>query len=130
MSLNDPLSNAMSKLLSFEKVGKKECILKPTSTIFKKVLDILNAEGYIGKYEEVDDGRGKYLKVNLLGNMNKCGSIKPRFSVTTEKYERFEKRYLPSKDFGLLIVSTSQGLMTHYQAKEKKIGGRLIAYCY
>lgn len=130
MSLNDPLSNAMSKLLSFEKVGKKECQLKPVSNLLKQVLDILNAEGYIGKYEDVDDGRGKSLKVSLLGNMNKCGAIKPRFSVTTGRYERFEKRYLPSKDFGLLIVSTSQGLMTHYQAKEKKIGGKLIAYCY
>ncbi|MBU2561300.1 MAG: 30S ribosomal protein S8 [Nanoarchaeota archaeon] len=130
MSLNDPLSNLMSKILNYEKVGKKECVMKPTSVVIKKVLDILNAEGYVGKYEEVDDGRGKYIKISLLGNINKCGSIKPRFAVTVDNYEKFEKRFLPSKDFGLLIVSTSQGMMTHYAAKEKNLGGRLIAYCY
>ena len=130
MSLNDPLSNAMSKILNAEKVGKKECLIKPVSSIIKKSLDILNEEGYIGKYEEIDDGRGNYLKLNLLGNINKCGSIKPRFAVTILSYEKFEKRYLPAKEFGLLIVSTPKGLMTHNQAKEKKMGGRIIAYCY
>jgi small subunit ribosomal protein S8 len=130
MSLNDTLSNTMSKILNHEKVGRKECILKPMSKIIKKVLDIMNAEGYVGKYEEVEDGRGNYLKLNLLGNINKCGAIKPRFAVALDDYEKFEKRYLPSKDFGMLIVSTSQGIMTHYKAKEKKIGGKLIAFCY
>ena len=128
--MNDSLSNAMSKVLNFETVGKRECVIKPISSTIKKVLDILNAEGYLGKYEEVQDGRGNYLKLNLLGNINKCGSIKPRFAVSIDNYEKFEKRYLPAKDFGVLIVSTSQGIMTHYEAKEKKIGGRLIAYCY
>lgn len=130
MSLNDTLSNVMSKILNFEEVGKKECLIKPVSKIIKKVLDILNEEGYIGKYEEVEDGRGNYLKLSLLGNVNKCGAIKPRFAVNLEAYEKFEKRYLPAKGFGVLIVSTPQGMMTHYKAKEKKVGGRLIAYCY
>ena len=130
MSLNDPLSNVMSKINNQEKVGKKECVLKPTSKMIKKVLDILNEEGYLGKYDEVEDGKGNYLKLNLLGNINKCGGIKPRFAVGIDNYEKFEKRYLPSRGFGLLVISTSQGLMSHEKAKEKKIGGKLIAYCY
>ena len=130
MAMNDPLSNTMSKILNFENVGKRECTIKPVSTTIKKVLDILNQEGYTGKYEEVDDGRGGYIKLSMTGNINKCGAIKPRFAVTIDNYEKFEKRYLPARGFGILIVSTSQGMMTHNQAKEKKIGGKLIAYCY
>ncbi|MBW2996894.1 30S ribosomal protein S8 [Candidatus Woesearchaeota archaeon] len=130
MSLNDTLSNTMSKILNLEEVGKKDCEIKPVSKIIKKVLDILNEEGYIGKYEEIEDGKGNYIKLNLLGNINKCGAIKPRFAVSLEGYEKFEKRYLPAKGFGVLIVSTPQGMMTHHKAKEKKVGGRLIAYCY
>ncbi|MBW2968461.1 30S ribosomal protein S8 [Candidatus Woesearchaeota archaeon] len=130
MSLNDPLSNALSKILNHEHVGKKECVIKPTSKVIKKVLDIMNDEGYVGKYEEVEDGRGNYLKINLLGSINKCGAIKPRFSVVVDDYEKFEQRFLPAKDFGILLVTTSQGIMTHYKAKEKKIGGKLLAYCY
>jgi small subunit ribosomal protein S8 len=130
MVLNDPLSNAMSKIHSHEKIGKKECLIKPVSKIIKKVFEVLNEEGYMGSYEEIEDGKGNYLKLNLLGNINKCGGIKPRFAVALDDYEKFEKRYLPAKGFGLLIVSTSQGIMTHEKAKEKKLGGKLIAYCY
>ncbi len=130
MSMNDPLANALSKVLNAESVGKKEIIIKPSAALIKKVLDIMNEEGYVGKYEETDDGRGFQLKLNLLGNVNKCGAIKPRFAVPLDSYERFEKRFLLSKGFGMLIVSTNKGLMTHYKAKEKKLGGRLIAYCY
>ncbi|MFH1063466.1 MAG: 30S ribosomal protein S8 [Candidatus Woesearchaeota archaeon] len=130
MSLNDPLSNAMSKINNHEKVGKKECTIKPVSKIIKKVLDILNEEGYLGKYEDIEDGKGNHIKLNLLSSINKCGAVKPRFAVGVDNYEKFEKRYLPSRGFGLLVVSTAQGIMSHEKAKEKKIGGRLIAYCY
>ncbi|MEM3026452.1 MAG: 30S ribosomal protein S8, partial [Thermoproteota archaeon] len=43
---------------------------------------------------------------------------------------KFEKMFLPAFNVGLLIVSTPQGLMTHSEAKSRKIGGRLIAYVY
>ena len=66
----------------------------------------------------------------MLGTINKCGVIKPRLGVKKNNFEKFEKRYLPSKDFGFLIVSTSKGLMVHNEAKEKGVGGNLIAYCY
>ncbi|MAG78181.1 30S ribosomal protein S8, partial [archaeon] len=59
-----------------------------------------------------------------------CGVIKPRFSVKIDGYEKFEKRFLLSKDFGLIIVSTSKGIMTHIEAKEKKLGGKLLAFVY
>lgn len=130
MSLNDPISNAMSKIMNAEKATKKEIIIFPSSSTIKNVLDILNKEGYVGSYEEVKDSKGNFLKLNLLGNINKCGPIKPRFPINLKDFEKFEKRFLPSKDFGVLIISTNQGMMTHVEAKEKMIGGSLIAYCY
>jgi small subunit ribosomal protein S8 len=90
----------------------------------------LNEQSYVGSFEETDDGKGGVLKVNLIGNVNKCGVIKPRFATKHNTFEKWEKRYLPSKDFGVIIVSTSKGIMTHYQAKDQKIGGKLLAYCY
>ena len=44
--------------------------------------------------------------------------------------ESFEKRFLPAKDFGVLIISTNKGLLTQKQAKEQNVGGALVAYCY
>lgn len=130
MALNDPLSNALSVILNDQLVGRSECSIKPHSKVIRKVLRIMNEKNYIGEYKIVEDGRGGHLIINLIGKINKCGAIKPRFHVTLEEYEKFEKRYLPAKDFGILIVSTSQGIMTHKEAKEKKIGGALLAFCY
>ena len=69
-------------------------------------------------------------EINLIGNINKCGVVKPRFSLTKKNYENFEKRYLPAKDFGFLIVSTPKGIMIHKEALEKGMGGKLLAYVY
>jgi small subunit ribosomal protein S8 len=66
----------------------------------------------------------------LIGNVNNAGVIKPRFSVTKDNYEKFEKRFLPARNIGVMVVSTSQGIMTHHESKKKNIGGRLIAFCY
>ncbi len=128
--LNDPLSNALSKIFNAEKAGKKVCIIKPSSKVIKNVLDLMNINGYIGTYEEVEDIKGNYLKLNLLGNINRCGAIKPRYAVSKDNFEKFEKRYLPAKGFGMILISTNQGLLTHEDAQNKKIGGKLIAYCY
>lgn len=129
--LNDPLAAALAKILNAERVGKREILIKPASRLIKVILGILNDHQFLGSYEEVDNlGSSKVLKLNLLGNINKCGVIKPRFSTKYDGFEKWEKRYLPAKDFGVIIVSTPQGIMTHTSAKEKKLGGRLIAYCY
>jgi len=128
--LNDPLAAALTKIMNAERVGKREVVVKPASKMIKKVLTIMNEGRYLGSFEDIEDGRGNELKINLIGNINKCGVIKPRFSTKVNEYEKWEKRYLPAKDFGIILISTPQGVMTHTEAKEKKIGGKLLAYCY
>lgn len=128
--LNDPLASALSKIQKYDELGKKECIIKPSSKVIKKVLEVMQDNHYIGSFEEIKDPRGNYLKVNLIGKINKCGAVKPRFSVTLDTYEKFEKRYLPARNFGVLIVSTPKGIMIHTQAIDKKMGGKLISYVY
>ncbi len=128
--LNDPLAAALAKIMNAEKVGKREVVIRPASKLIKTILNIMNEHSYLGSFEEMEDEKGGALKVNLLGNINKCGVIKPRFSTKYNTYEKWEKRYLPAKDFGIIIVSTSQGIMIHPQAGEKKVGGKLLAYCY
>lgn len=130
MSLNDPLAAVLSNIMNHEKLGKKEVIVRHNSKTIRKVLSILQDSLYLGSVEEMDDGKNKILKINLLGNINKIGVVKPRFPVSKDNYVKFEKRFLPAKDFGVLIVTTSKGMMTHTNAKNQKIGGRLLCYCY
>lgn len=127
---NDPLAAALTKILNAERVGKKEVLVKPASKMIKAVLGLLNNNQYIGSFEEQVNGKGGILDINLLGNINKCGVIKPRFSTKVTQMEKWEKRYLPAKDFGIILISTSQGVMTHLEAKEKGLGGKLLVYCY
>ncbi|MBW3004731.1 30S ribosomal protein S8 [Candidatus Woesearchaeota archaeon] len=127
---NDPLANALSATLNYELAGKKEIIISPTSKVILGVLKILNTHQYVGQAEQITDARGGFIKLHLLGNINKCGVIKPRFSVGWQDFDKFEKRYLPAKGMGIIIISTHKGLMTLDEAREKQIGGKLIAYCY
>jgi len=127
---NDPLAAALTKILNAERIGRREVVIKPASKIIKKILTIMNERQFVGSFEEIADGKGGYLQVNLLGNINKCGVIKPRFSTKHNAFEKWEKRYLPAKDFGVILVSTPKGIIVHSEAKEKHLGGKLLAYCY
>lgn len=130
MSLNDPLAAVLSKIKNAERIGKKQETTSFNSKLIKNILDLLNELSFLGKVEEIETSQGKALKIELLGNINGLGVIKPRYSIKLADYEKFEKRFLPAKDFGVLIVSTHKGIMTHNEAKEKKLGGRLLIFCY
>ena len=130
MSLNDTLANALSLVLTDEKAGRSESKIRPSSKIIKKVFEVMKANNYVGDFEEIEDGKGGIIKLNLLGNINKCGVVKPRYSVKSDQFEKFEKRYLLARGMGILIVSTPAGIITHDEAVKKKIGGKLLAYCY
>jgi small subunit ribosomal protein S8 len=126
----DTLSNGLTTVLNNEMRNKHECIISPASKLLGRVLRIMQLNGYIGEFEFVDDGRSGKFKVQLMGRINKCGAIRPRFSVRIDEFEDWEKKFLPSRDVGLLVVSTSSGVLSHKEAGEKHIGGKLLAFIY
>ena len=128
--MNDPLANALSVIMNAEKIGRKECTINPSSKIIEKILTIMKENQYIGEFKKTESRQGSSLVLNLLNNINKCGVIKPRHSVKKDNYEKFEKRYLPAKGFGILIVSTPHGIITQEYAKKKESGGKLLAFVY
>jgi len=130
MPATNILANLFSSLQNAEMRNKKECLIIPASTLASEVLRVLQKRRYIGEFEFIDDGVGGKLRVQLLGRINKCGAISPRFPVRSLKLVEWEHRYLPAVGVGSLIVSTSQGVMSHVEAQEKKIGGRLVGYVY
>ena len=126
----DILANALSNIMNAEATGKKECLAGVSSKTLKRVLVIMKDNHYIGDFQEINDEKGGKVLINLIGKINKTGVIKPRFAVQLSEYEKYETRFLPAQNFGLMVVSTSQGLMTHREAKEKKLGGKLISFVY
>ncbi len=128
--LNDPLAAALAKISNAERVGKKEVTIRPVSKLIRKVLEIMNEHNYIGSFEEEKSDAGITLKINLIGNVNRCNVIKPRFSTKINEFTKWEKRYLPAKGFGIIVISTPKGIMTLDEAKIKSMGGKLLSYCY
>ncbi|VVB76807.1 30S ribosomal protein S8 [uncultured archaeon] len=127
--MSDLLADSLNKIKVYENTGRAECTVAATKLV-KSVLEALKKSGYIMEMQELAEGKFKVLKVTLSNKINDIGVVKPRHAVTFDDYQRYEVRYIPSKDFGMLIVSTSQGIMTNKEAKEKHIGGRLLAYVY
>lgn len=126
---HDLISDVLSAIKNGDNGGKREALV-PYSIMVKGVLMILQKHGFIGDFEFVDDKKGGKLKVQLLGKINNCNAIRPRFYVKKDDFGKWEKRYLPAVGMGFLIVSTNKGLMIHEEAKENKIGGSLLAYVY
>jgi small subunit ribosomal protein S8 len=126
----DTLANGLTTIVNNEIRNKHECIISPSSKLLGRVLRVMQLNGYIGEFEFIDDGRSGKFKVQLLGRINKCGAVRPRFPVKVEKFEEWEKKFLPSREVGILVVSTPKGVLSHKEAKERHMGGRLLAFVY
>ncbi len=122
---HDLLSDMLSIINNAESVGKKECIV-PASSFVKNVLSVIQSGGYIGEIRRSKDS----FHVSLLGKINRIRVVRPRFSVQKNEFDAWEQRYLPSKDTGLLVVSTPKGVMNQREAAEKGVGGKIVAYVY
>ncbi len=128
--MTDTIANGMTTLMNNEMRLKRECVISPASKLLGRVLRVMQLNGYIGEFEFIDDGRTGKFKIQLLGRINKCGAIRPRYPVKTHEFEKWERSFLPSQEMGVLVVSTPQGVTSHKVAKEQKVGGRLLAFIY
>ena len=130
MSLNDPVANALIAIKNSDKAVKQICYCKPASKLLARVLEVMKANGYISSFERVEDNREGLYKIELSGKINEARAIKPRYAVKKNEFDKYEKRYLPSRDIGIIIVSTPEGVLTHKEVKVRGLGGRLLAYIY
>ncbi|MCH8907058.1 MAG: 30S ribosomal protein S8 [Candidatus Heimdallarchaeota archaeon] len=128
--LMDPLADALSKIRGYEDRGRKEVILTPSSNLIENVLATLQKASYLGEVERIEDGRGGKFKVQLLGRINKCAVVRPRYPIKQHEFAKWEKHYLPAANFGILVLTTPEGVMSQIEAHTKGIGGRILAYVY
>jgi small subunit ribosomal protein S8 len=127
---HDPLNDAMSTIKNAEMVGKRVCLLRPSSKLIGRILKVMQDNNYIEQFEYIEDGKAGLFRVELNGNINNCGVIKPRYAVKMRDVGKFEARYLPAQDFGVLILTTTKGVVSHDEAKKLGVGGKLLAYVY
>ena len=88
-------------------------MIRPVSKLVVQFLKLMQSNGYIGEMEIIDDHRSKKIVVELIGRINKCGVISPRYDLTLPDFEKWTNSILPSRQFGHLVISTNQGVFTH-----------------
>ena len=132
MQITDPIADLLTRIRNASS-AKHETVEVPASKMKKAIVEILFAEGYIKKYEVIDDERQGLIKIWLKYVEGKKGVIsgikrvsKPGLRVYASKEDM--PRVL--KGLGIAIVSTSKGIMTDKQARRENVGGEVLAFVW
>jgi small subunit ribosomal protein S8 len=123
----DIVADAMNMIRNAKKAKKKNVKIKRISNLLIEILKMMKQRNMIKKYKI--NGKEKSVEV-VVGDLLDCKAIKPRFTVNKNQIEKYRRRYLPSRNLGIIIISTNKGLITHEEALDEGIGGCLIAYFY
>jgi len=127
MSRTDLIADVFTIIRNAVKV-KKDDALVPYSNVVLKICEILKREGYLENFKEVDLGHFKNIKVYLKYDGKK--SVISQIKKVSKPGRRIyvNKLKIPSvlNGYGIALISTSQGILTDKEAKEKGLGGEFM----
>lgn len=133
MSMSDPIADMLTRIRNAN-TAKHDTVDVPSSKMKLAIADILLEEGYIAKYEMVDNGAFKDIRITL-----KYGADKnDRIITGLKRISKPGLRVYASKDqvpkvldgMGTAILSTNQGVITDRKARELQVGGEVIAFIW
>ncbi len=124
------LADVLKTISNAEKRGKRQVLIRPSSKVIIKFLQTMQKNGYIGDFTVLDDHRSGKIVVELIGRINKCGVISPRFDVPLKDMEKWVVNVLPSRQFGHVVLTTTFGIMDHEEARRKHTGGKILGFFY
>ena len=133
MTMSDPIADMLTRIRNAN-TAKHDTVDIPSSKIKVAIADILVDEGYIAKYDIIDEGSYKTMRVTLKYGADKNEKIitgikrisKPGLRVYAGKDE------IPSVlgGLGIAILSTNKGILTDKEAHKAQVGGEVLAFVW
>jgi len=133
MTLSDPIADMLTRIRNAN-AAKHDTVDIPASKMKLAIAQILLEEGYIKKYDVIDDGAFKTIRITIKYGVDKNDRIisgikrisKPGLRVYAGKDE------LPKVlgGLGIAIISTNQGVVTDKKARELQVGGEVLAFVW
>lgn len=123
----DQIADLITRIRNAIMVGKNE-ILVPTSKLKVGVVEVLKKNGYVAEYEVVDGKPRGVLKVTIFepGTVAKINEISKVSKPGRRVYSAAEDLPVVKSGRGMVIVSTSKGLMTGREARKNRLGGEIL----
>ena len=126
----DPIADMLTRIRNAIMVRREEALV-PNSKMKAEIAKILVKEGYVEKVEEIDERKNLKIILKLSDGKQKVIQGLRRISKPGLRvYSGVEDLPKVLSGLGIAIISTSAGLMTDKEAREKKLGGEVLAYVW
>lgn len=133
MTMSDPIADMLTRIRNAN-TAKHDTVDIPSSKMKVAIADILVKEGYIEKYTLLEDGAFKTIRITLKYGADKNEKIitglkrisKPGLRV----YANAEELPKVLGGLGIAIISTNQGVLTDKEARQKNVGGEVLAFVW
>ena len=132
MQITDSIADMLTRIRNANS-AKHDTVLIPASNIKKSIAQILVDEGYIKSFKVIEDGKQGIIEVALKYGPNKSQVItglrrvsKPGLRI----YSNSEDMPKVQNGLGIVILSTSKGIMTDKDARKANVGGEVLAYIW
>jgi len=128
MNNQDPIADMLTRIRNANRVGRR-MVLIPKSKICAGIAQVLKDEGYIEQFDLIEDDRQGQIRVKLKYSMNGekvIHSLDRESKPGRRVYRKVSD--LPSilNGMGIVVVSTSKGVMSDRRARENNVGGELL----
>ena len=133
MTMSDPIADMLTRIRNAN-TAKHDTVDVPSSKMKLAIADILIKEGFIKKYDVVEDGNFKTIRITLKYGKDKnekiISGIKRISKPGLRIYANKEDMPKVLGGLGVAIISTNQGVITDKQARELGVGGEVLAFVW
>jgi len=132
MSWSDPIADMLTRIRNAARVGKPNVQVK-ASKVCQGIAEVLKSEGYIEGYDRIDDGKQGILRIQLKYDPNGQSVITEIKRVSKpgcRAYAPVDGLPTVLGGMGIVVVSTSKGIVSDRKCRENKVGGEVLCTVY